>query len=221
MSSGINIETKSGNTWSNSFFKGIRRAISGSSIFYNIFSNPTDKNQFVQFSGVSPGNIGCFYIPGGKEFNIVHDTYICSTENLDVGGKVRFGGILLGYGLTFVTAKTKEDSPGLIWIAAFGDVMEYKLKPEESIIVDNGVFLAFDSEITIKTKSVGGLKSFFFSGEGLVSEMKNDTSETRSVFLQSRSKIYYNNYIKKIAGFKCSNNTQSSISLVPDLMKMF
>jgi uncharacterized protein (AIM24 family) len=98
--------------------------------------------------------------------------------------------------------------------------MEYKLKPEESIIVDNGVFLAFDSEITIQTKSVGGLKSFFFSGEGLVSEMKNNTSETRSVILQSRSKIYYNNYIKKIAESNRSNNTQSSLSLVPDFIKI-
>ena len=77
-------------------------------------------------------------------------------------------------------------------------IIEYKLKPTESIIVDNGVFLGFDSEISINTTTVGGLKSFFFSGEGLVSEMKNNTQETRSIFLQSRSKIFYNDYIKKI-----------------------
>ena len=198
MTPGITLQTTSGKSWTNTIIKGLGRAISGSSIFYNIFSNTTDKEQIVQFSGVSPGNIGCFYIPSKTEFNIVHDSYICSTENLDVGGKVRFGGILLGYGLTFVTVKAPENSPGLIWIAAFGDVIEYKLKPTESIIVDNGVFLGFDSEISINTKTVGGLKSFFFSGEGLVSEMKNNTQETKSIFLQSRSRIFYNDYIKKI-----------------------
>jgi hypothetical protein len=86
------------------------------------------------------------------------------------------------------------------------------------IIVANGVFLAFDSEISIETRMVkskstlSSIKGLLFSGEGLVSEMKNNTSEPKSVFLQSRSKIFYNDYIRNICSQEIvAESTSSSI----------
>jgi uncharacterized protein (TIGR00266 family) len=193
MSSDIKIETKSG-----SILNGFSRMLSGSSFFYNIFYNDTNNPRDVTFSGINPGNIGCFYIPAGKSFNIVSDSYICSTINLDIDTNFRFGGVLLGYGLTFVNISAKNGS-GLIWGSSFGDVIEKIIAPGHSIKIDNGVLLGFEANIEIKTNSVGGIKSTLFSGEGFVSEIKNNGSIPMRIFLQSRSKIAYIKYIKDIA----------------------
>jgi uncharacterized protein (TIGR00266 family) len=196
MSSAIKIETKSG-----SILNGVSRMFSGSSFFYNIFYNDTNIPRDVTFSGINPGNIGCFYIPAGKSFNIVSDSYICSTTNLDIDTNFRFGGLILGYGLTFVNISAKNGS-GLIWGASFGDVIEKIIQPGHSIKIDNGVLLGFEANTEITTKSVGGFTSTLFSGEGLVSEITNKSNGLMRIFLQSRSKIAYIKYIQNIAAPK-------------------
>jgi uncharacterized protein (TIGR00266 family) len=193
MSSAIKIETKSG-----SIFNGFSRMLSGSSFFYNIFYNDTSIPRDITFSGINPGNIGCFYIPSGKSFNIVSDSYICSTTNLEIGTNIRFGQVMLGHELVFVNIKATKGS-GLIWGASFGDVIEKIIQPGHSIKIDNGILLGFEANIEITTKSVGGFTSTLFSGEGLVSEITNKSNNPMRIFLQTRSKIAYIKYIQNIA----------------------
>jgi uncharacterized protein (AIM24 family) len=191
----IEIETKS-----NGFFSSIFRTFSGSSFFFNIFRNVSDKPGSVTFSGVNPGDIGCFYIPSGKKFNFVSDTYICSTTNLNINTNIRFGGLLLGYGLTFVQVESSNNNPGLIWISSFGRVTELILEPGESAKIDNGVLLGFDADININTEFVGGIMSTLFSGEGIISKIININQNKKiSIFLQGRSKIQYIRYIQTIS----------------------
>ena len=192
MSGNMELETTTGN-----LISGVFRAFSGSSIFYNIFKNIGDSNGFINLSGCDPGNVGCFYIPQGKEFCLVDDSYICSTLNLDISTKVRFGGFLLGYGLTFVKVSS-TNGPGLIWSASLGNVIEIRLTRGNSIDIDNGVLLGFDANININTKSVGGFKSLLFSGEGLVSRITNNDSNDISIFVQSRSKSAYIGHLSKL-----------------------
>jgi uncharacterized protein (TIGR00266 family) len=196
MSSAIKIETKSG-----SIFNGFSRMLSGSSFFYNIFYNDTNIPRDVTFSGINSGNIGCFYIPSGKSFNIVSDSYICSTTNLEIGTNIKFGGVILGYGLAYINISAKNGS-GLVWGSSFGDVIEKIIKPGHSIKIDNGILLGFEANIEITTKSVGGFTSTLFSGEGLVSEITNKSSVPMRIFLQSRSKIAYIKYIQNITSLK-------------------
>jgi uncharacterized protein (TIGR00266 family) len=193
MSSSIKIKTESG-----SITGAIGRMFSGESFFYNIFYNDTNIPSDVTFSGINPGNIGCFYIPAGKSFNMVSDSYICSTTNLEIGTNIRFGGVILGYGLAFVNITAKNGS-GLIWGSSFGDVIEKIIAPGQSIKIDNGVLLGFEANIEITTKSVGGFTSTLFSGEGLVSEITNKSNGPMRIFLQSRSKLAYIKYIQNIA----------------------
>lgn len=197
MSDNVKIETKTG-----SIFNSILRPLSGSSMFYNIFynsnKNNSTKNGIVNFSGINPGNVGCFYIPNGKSFNFVSDSYICSTVNLDVKTNIRFGGVILGYGLTFVNVKANNNN-GLVWCSSFGNVIEIILNPGESVKIDNGVLLGFDADISINTKFVGGFTTTLFSGEGLVSNITNKNNFPITVYLQSRSRIAYNDYISNIS----------------------
>jgi len=187
-------------TTTNGFFSGIFRTFSGSSFFFNIFRNISNRPGSVTFSGVNPGDIGCFYIPPGKRFNFVSDTYICSTTNLNINTNIKFnfGLFVLQYGLTFVQVESNNNKPGLIWVSSFGKVIEVILEQGESIKVDNGVLLGFDADIEIKLESIGKLKSLFFSGDGLISKITNKNQKRISVYLQGRSKTQYIQYIQTI-----------------------
>jgi len=193
MSSLIKIKTTTG-----SVLGAFGRMLSGSSAFYNIFYNESENKKEVIFSGINPGNIGCFYIPNGKSFNLVDYSYICSTINLEISTNIRFGGVIMGYGLAFVNVKTTDNKDGLVWISSFGDVIEKIIEPGDGIKIDNGVLLGFESHIKMNTKIIGGITSTLFSGEGLVTEIKNTDSSPMKIYLQSRSKIGYIDYIKEI-----------------------
>ena len=222
MSSGI-VDTVQAVNHNQSFLNGFKkivgRAFTGSSIFYNIYENTSNESQFVSFSSNIPGNIGTFIVPKDRELNIVSDSYICNTDNLSISGSAKFGGILLGYGLFFINVKLKDNQAnnGIVWVSSYGDLIEYNLKPGKKIIVNNGVFVAFDSLIDIQTRVVKGkntfstVKSFLFSGEGLISEMTNNTDSDKSIFLQSRSRIFYNDYIKSICSSEIEKKENSSV----------
>lgn len=196
MSDSIEISTETGGVTS-----AIARMFSGSSFFYNIFTNKGKKDSTINLSSVTPGNIGAFFIPKGQSINLVSDSYVCSTPNLKITTNARFGGVLLGYGLTFVHIEADE-SDGVVWSSAFGNIIEKNIRPGEAIKIDNGIILGFDANTEIHTNTVGGITSTFFSGEGLVSKIKNDGSGTMKMFLQSRSKSSYLNYMKYKIGVK-------------------
>ena len=217
MSSRIKIETTIGNSYSDAFI----RTMSGSTAFYNIFYNDTEKPSDITLSGVNPGNLGCFFIPKGKRFNMASDTYICCTTNLTVSTNFKVGGLFTGYGLTYVDIEAK-DSDGLVWGASFGDVIEKVIEPGNGIKIDNGVLLGFESNINFYTNTVGSSiisKSSVFSGEGLVSVIENNGNSDIKIFLQSRSKSTYIDYIntivkpeKPLIKFKSNSQPTSQLS---------
>jgi len=61
------------------------------------------------------------------------------------------------------------------------------------------VLFGFDTNIPIHTEPVGGFVSTFFSGEGLVSRITNDKNSNINIYLQTISRIGFNNYIANIA----------------------
>ena len=190
MSCCIKISTKTGN-----LTDAFGRLFSGSSFFYNSFTNKSKDNGNINLSSINPGNIGAFFIPKGKSLNLISDSYICSTPNLRITTNVKFGGFLLGYGLTFVHIEATE-SNGVVWISSFGNIIEKKIKPNDSIKIDNGIIIGFQDDTHIKSNFVGGITSTLFSGEGLVSKIENNGNKNIKMYVQSRSKIAYLNYIK-------------------------
>lgn len=190
MDSSIKIKTQSGN-----MSKAFGRLFSGSSFFYNTFINEGNDPAVINLSNVQPGNISAFFIPKGQKINVVSDSYICNTQGLSISTNVRFGGVLLGYGITFVDIEA-EKKDGIVWIASFGNTIQKTIKPNESIKIDNGILIAFERNTNIQTDSVGGIASTFLSGEGLVSKIKNTGNKPMRIWLQSRSQTTYLDYIK-------------------------
>ena len=75
-----------------------------------------------------------------SKFYTIESSYVCSTPNVLMSTKFKFGALMAGYGITFVKAKT-EDTPGLVWISSFGPIIPMSIKPSFSIKVDNGILL--------------------------------------------------------------------------------
>jgi len=208
MSDNITINTEAG-----SIFNSVKRYVSGASLFYNIFINNGTNTEFVQFSGVTPGGLSCFYIPKGKRLKVTNDSYICSTPNLRIHGKAAFGGIITGYGLFYIIIEAEETS-GLVWLSSFGKTLEIELKPSDKIKVDNGVLLALDDNIAFETGIFGGIKSFFFSSEGIITNITNNTNENTIIYLDSRSRIGFIEYMRSHLPF---TNKYSILNNSPNL----
>ena len=200
MSSDITISTETG-----AIFNSVKRFVSGASLFYNIFLNNGTSTECVQFSGVIPGSISCFYIPKGKRLKITSESYICSTSNLKINGKAAFGGLLTGYGLFYIIIEAEETS-GLVWLSSFGETLQIELEPSQKIKVDNGILLALDDSIEIYTGRLGGIKSFFFSDEGIVTNIRNTTESNTTIYLDSRSRLGYMEYIRSLIPFNKKYN---------------
>ncbi len=186
-------------TKTNSIWKGLMRKFSGSSFFFNLFTNNSDIVQRLNLSGPFIGNIYAFYIPPHTKFYTIESSYVCSTSNIDITTKFKLGGLLTGYGVTYVKAKT-GDTPGLIWVSSFGPIVPMTIKPNESVKFDNGILLGFGENINMNTRLFNGFKGLFFSGEGLITEIKNDIKNSNepkniTIYLQSKSIYSFANYI--------------------------
>jgi uncharacterized protein (TIGR00266 family) len=104
--------------------------------------------------------------------------YLASSPDVDM--RVRFGGLRTlfgGEGLTLLQCTGRGD----VFVNSYGGVTEVPV--DGRFIVDTGHIVAFDGALDFRVRSVGGAKSFFFSGEGLVCEF----SGRGTVFVQSRN----------------------------------
>ncbi|MEA1993632.1 MAG: AIM24 family protein [Euryarchaeota archaeon] len=71
---------------------------------------------------------------------------------------------------------------GDLFLSSFGAISVFELKGNE-FIVDTGHLVAFENNIRYTIKKVGGLKSTFLSGEGLVAKLRGHGK----VLIQTRS----------------------------------
>ncbi len=204
-------------TKTNSIMKGILRKLSGSSFLFTIYQNPQETVQRLNLSGPFIGNIYAFYIPPNTNFYTTESTYVCATPNVSMYTKFQFGGFLTGYGVTYVRASTGA-TPGLVWISSFGSIIPMIIKPTQSIDVDNGILLGFGDNVKMDTRIVSGLVGLFFDGEGLVTRILNNTNDDMVVYLQSKSMLSFNDYIKNaftnysLLSFKTNKSTMALIA---------
>ena len=57
--------------------------------------------------------------------------------------------------------------PGLVFVHAGGDFVEFTLAPGEGLQVETGCIVAFDESVDYDIQFVGGIKTAIFGGEGL------------------------------------------------------
>ncbi len=183
MSGNISMETSA----KNGFFSGLARAISGESFFLNEFFVKDNRKGKITCASVLPGDVKCFEIPAGEGIYLAPGSYICSTPNTKVSAHRRLRGVFFGDGLALTEVTATEDKPALVWAGGFGGIKEIKVDLDKEFIVDNGMFFACNAGVDFEISKVGGLKSLFFSGEGIVMRFRGNQAKKVIVFTQSRS----------------------------------
>ena len=171
MTDGITMHTGMTTDKNKGFFgnllKGVGRMVTGESFFITSFANQGATRADVAFSAPYPGTI----IPvdlakHGGQLICQKDSFLCAARGTDVtiAFQKKFGTGLFG-GEGFILQKLSGD--GLAFVHAGGSVFPMTLAPGQTLRVDTGCIVAFESTVDYDIQFVGGFKNALFGGEGL------------------------------------------------------
>jgi len=154
----------SGVTLGEKIIGAIRRKIGGESLFLTYFhSNGVGE---VGFAGAYPGRIQALNLGHGQSILAQRDAFLAAQSSVyfSIALVRKFGAGFFG-GEGFLLEKFT--GPGLVFIHAGGDFIEFNLAAGESIQVDTGCIVAFDESVDYDIQLAGGIKTAIFGGEGL------------------------------------------------------
>jgi uncharacterized protein (TIGR00266 family) len=188
MEEGILFETKMGdgsNTNQGIFDKLLSagsRLLSGESLFLTHFTNRGNKKAKVGFSAPYPGTVIPVELSAcpNNELVVQKDGFLCAAfgTKLSIVFNRKIGAGLVG-GEGFILQKLQGD--GKAFVHAGGTVIERTLN-NETLRVDTGCVVAFESNIDFDVETSGSLKSMVFGGEGIFLATLRGTGK---VWLQS------------------------------------
>ena len=154
----------------------LKRAAGGESLFLNTYT-ATGADQRLDLGPSTPGDVHHREMHGDT-LMVQSGSYMASTPDVTVdtkwgGAKTFFG----GEGLFML----KCSGMGHLWFSSYGAIHEVDVT--DTYVVDTSHIVAFEDTLTFHVKSVGGLKSLFFSSEGLVCEF----SGSGKLYIQTRN----------------------------------
>ena len=161
MTDGLSMETST----NGGLLKGLGRALSGESIFMNIYTAQREGAE-IAFASSFPGRILEFDLAEGQSIIAQKKAFLCSEKgvNLSMHFQKKIGAGLFG-GEGFIMQKI--EGPGKVFLEIDGDAVERTLAPGEVLKVDNGYVAAMESTVNMNIETVKGIKNIFLGGEGL------------------------------------------------------
>jgi uncharacterized protein (TIGR00266 family) len=142
----------------------LKRKLMGESLFWTYFR--ADSPGEVGFAGDYPGRVQAFELAAGHSVIVQRDSFLCAQDTVQVGIEFvkRIGaGFFAGEGFIL----ERLTGPGTVFIHGGGDFVEFELKPGETLQVDTGCVVGFDSGVSYDVQFAGGIKTAIFGGEGL------------------------------------------------------
>jgi uncharacterized protein (AIM24 family) len=191
----------------------IKRIFSGQDMFINEYvglpeCSPTNRG-VVALNFDIPSNIVQIELNDGEELRISRGSFLACTHNIELMTTTMWKGMLeVGQEEGFILPLLKcRGNGGKVWLSSYGVYEKHILKPGESIIVNNGLFLAcnnnikpeivkFNKTITDTLLSQEGYGMLFTSG---------------TIYTQSKNMNNFVNYIQ--------NRIQTGGSLKPKPQK--
>jgi len=158
------------------------RVLTGESLFMTHFTNRGGRKAKVGFSAPYPGTVIPINLAQspGNEIIVQKDGFLCAAfgTKVSITFNRKLGAGLVG-GEGFILQKLHGD--GKAFVHAGGTVIERTLN-NETLRVDTGCVVAFESQIDFDVQSAGGLRSMIFGGEGIFLATLRGTGK---VWLQS------------------------------------
>lgn len=155
----------SGQSWGDKIIGAFKRKLMGESLFFTYFRSTLGTGQ-VGFAGHYPGKIQVFDLAPGQTIMVQRDGFLFaqSSVTLDIAMVRRLGAGLLG-GEGFILQKLT--GPGLVFVHAGGDHVDFTLGPGEMLQVQTGHLVAFEPTVNYDVQLVGNIRTAIFGGEGL------------------------------------------------------
>ncbi|MDC0363346.1 TIGR00266 family protein [Opitutales bacterium] len=147
-------------------FDAGKRVLTGESIFMTHFTNHGTLKKKVAFAAPYPGKIICMDLKKlSGEVLCQKDSFLCAAlgTQISIAFQKRLGAGFFG-GEGFILQKLQGS--GKAFVHAGGTVVTKELQGE-TLRVDTGCVVAFESSLQFDVQMAGGLKSMFFGGEGL------------------------------------------------------
>jgi len=148
-------------------WKAGKRVLTGESLFMTVFSNMAGGRADVAFAAPYPGRIVPFDLQQHNGTMICQkDAFLCAAKGIsvDIAFQRKLGAGFFG-GEGFILQRLEGD--GLAFVHAGGMLMSRKLAPRETLKIDTGCLVAFETSINYDIKMVPGIKTALFGGEGL------------------------------------------------------
>jgi uncharacterized protein (TIGR00266 family) len=141
---------------------GFGRFLTGESLFLNEFT-AKNGNGDIQIAPACPGDVEHVYLDN-ETIYLQNTAFLASSETIKADTK--WQGFTKGFfsGESFFLIKCSGQ--GDLWFNSYGGIM--CIDVEDGLVVDTGHIVAFTEGLTYEISKVGGYKSLFFSGEGLV-----------------------------------------------------
>jgi uncharacterized protein (TIGR00266 family) len=147
--------------------QGGKRVLSGDSFFVTLFTNQGQRRSDVAFSAPTPGRV----IPidlrqWGGQVIAQKNSFLCAARGTEVTVALnrRIGAGFFG-GEGFILQKVVGD--GLAFLHASGTMVTIDLAAGEQLRVDTGCLVAMQPSVDYDIRTVPGIKTALFGGEGL------------------------------------------------------
>lgn len=142
-----------------------RKLLGGESLFQNTFT-ATAPGQTVWVAPAPEGAIEQVDLQPGQEIFMQSGAYLCSTPGIQLDTKFQGAkGFFSGEGLFLL----RVHGQGRIWFCTYGAVHAVDIGQQyPGYVCDTGHMVAFTQGLSYTVNRVGGMKSLFLSGEGLV-----------------------------------------------------
>jgi len=154
---------------------GLKRMLAGERLFVNEFSAP-ERPAEIGIAPGPPGDVAHVYLEDETVF-LQSSSFLASAAGLDVAAEFQgFRGFFSGEKLFMVRCSGSGD----LWFNTFGALVEIDVSG--GYVVDTGHIVGFTAGLSYEVTPVAGLKSLFFSGEGLVCRFRGNGT----VWIQTR-----------------------------------
>jgi len=178
------------------FRGGFGRFLTGESIFINEFTAEHADGE-MSIAPNAPGDMSHVYLEEDTIF-LQNSAYVASSMNINI--ETKWQGLIKGFFSGEKMFLIKCSGTGDLWFNSYGGIMEIDVDGE--YVVDTGHIVAFTEGLDYNVRSVGGYKSLFFSGEGLVCRFHG----TGKVWIQTRQLPAFISWINPFRPVKKSNN---------------
>lgn len=174
------------------FGKTFGRLAGGGSLLQMTYTNESNKDGYIAMTPDYPGVIVPIHMeecPSGKIIAL-RDSFLCATYGLgdtttDVGAGFNPASSVAGFccsGVDFIVQTVSNGE--WAFLMAMGTVVQKRLEPGETVLVDTESVLCFESSVQIDVRTVGGFWTCCCSGEGLFNTTMTGPGK---IWLQSMS----------------------------------